>query len=113
LDTDAPTNVFWTSLVSSADGHKLIAAAQAGGIYVRQTTPTPALHVTRSGNQLLISWPVPSMKFVLEENSSLSTANWSPLSAPLKINYTNLNYEATIPILPSEAFYRLTHSPSQ
>jgi hypothetical protein len=63
----------WSSVASSADGCKLAAVVNGGGIYTWQTTPSPKLNITPLAGGLRISWIVPSMPFVLQENFDLAT----------------------------------------
>ena len=99
----------WTNfiaVVSSADGHKLVAAAP-DVIYTLQTTPKPELNFARLGSDLLLSWIVPSMPFVLQYNSDLATTNWTDVNAQATLNYTNVHYEVTLSAPKSPVFYRL------
>jgi hypothetical protein len=96
-------------LAYSADGSKLVAAAADAGIYVWQTPPTPVLKIVRSGQNLRISWIVPSLDFVLQQNSDLTTAGWTDVTVKPALNYTNLHYEVSVPPPTGTVFYRLTH----
>lgn len=103
----------WRSVASSADGCKLVAVetgeslAHVGGIYTWQTTPTPVLSVASSSDGSLISWVVPSMPFVLQENADLTTTNWIDVTAMPILNYTNLHHEVSVSISSVSRFYRL------
>ena len=106
--TDAPiTN--WHGVASSADGNKLVAVVgyPGGGIYIWQTTPSPKLIITPAGNGLLISWIVPSMPFVLQENADLNTADWIDVTTQPTLNLTNLHHEVSVPLSISNRFFRL------
>jgi hypothetical protein len=46
-------------------------------ISVVQTAGAPTLTITHSGNSVKVSWPYPSTGWTLQQNPSLSTANWS------------------------------------
>ena len=109
-----PTNVpddYWNSAASSADGTSLVAAAygdQLGGsIYISQTVPKPVLSIKSKGDLLLLSWLVPSMKFVLQMNSDLSTTNWVSLTNVPTLNMTNLQNEVVLPPSSNKSFFRL------
>jgi len=103
--TDAPvTN--WAAIASSADGCKLVGAVNGGGIYTWQTTPHPVLKITASGDNLLLFWIVPSFPFVLQQSSGLD-GGWSDVLAQPLLNYTNLNYEVSLPKPTGTVFYRL------
>jgi hypothetical protein len=106
----------WTSnyvpgeiIACSADGNKLV-AQRGGEIWTAQTTPMPALSIGPSGTNILLSWVVPSMDFVPQENSDLTTTNWTVMNTPT-LNLTNLQYQ--LMVSPSAGnpgrFYRLKH----
>ena len=109
--TDAPlTN--WMSVASSADGCRLTAVVgqaslDGGGIYTWRSTPTPKLNITPSGSGLLLSWIVPSMPFVLQENADLRTADWMDVPTQPTLNLSNLHYEVSVPLSETNRFYRL------
>ena len=118
--TDAPTN-HWASVASSADGCKLVAAVRRavvvvnsadfrytpGGIYTSQSTPTPFLNIIPSDGNLNLFWTVPSMNFVLQQNSDLAVTDWTDVTTRPDLNYSNLHYEVTLPAPTSTRFYRL------
>jgi hypothetical protein len=97
----------WSSVASSADGGKLYAAVNGGGIYTSQSTPAPALRLTRLQGELVLSWIVPSADFALQQNSDLSTTNWVVVSNAPVINLTNLQNEVRLPFSGNNKFYRL------
>ena len=108
----------WTSnnvpeafaVASSADGSKLVAVVNGGGIYTRQTTPAPALSIVPSGGSLTLSWTVPSMDFALQGNSDLTTTNWIDVATTPTLNFTNLRNEVIVPPpISFHGFYRLKH----
>src|SRR5438445_352213 len=66
----------WQAVASSADGSKLAAVASGGEIFTLQTTLAPLLNITRSDTNIVLSWTVPSVNFVLQENADLATTNW-------------------------------------
>ncbi len=67
----------------SADGGKLVAVVSKGGIWIFQTTPAPELSTTLSGGNLLLAWTVPSMDFVLQQTSDLTTNKWMDMTNAL------------------------------
>jgi hypothetical protein len=102
----------WSSAACSADGAKLVAAAGAGIaakglIYTSQGTPTPTLKLTRSDAGVLLSWIVPSTKFVLQQTSDVAAPDWTDVTTSPVLNYANLQYEVTLPISAGPVFYRL------
>jgi hypothetical protein len=110
-----PTNVpddYWNSVASSADGARLVAAAYgdqftAGSIYVSQSIPKSLLNIKSKGSNLVVSWMVPSRKFVLQMNSDLSTTNWVSLTNVPTLNMTNLQNEVVLPPFSNNGFFRL------
>jgi len=84
------TNANWSGIASSADGAKLVAVASGGGIYTWQTTPTPTLNINRTGEDLQISWLIPSMSFVLQQSADLGSTNWTAVESAPIVNLTSL-----------------------
>ena len=66
----------WSSIASSSDGTKL---AALGGGYLYVSAP-PSLGISRTGANTIVQWPSPSWSYALEQNSDLSTTNWSRVS---------------------------------
>jgi len=97
----------WQAIASSADGSKLAAVTWGGGIYTWQTTPTPLLRINASGQNLVLSWTVPSMEFVVQENDGLNPAKWKNVEATRALNCANLQYETIIPAPTTYRAYRL------
>jgi hypothetical protein len=50
---------------------------------------------------------VPSADFVLQQNSDLTTTNWTDVVIPPALNLTNLQYQLTVPLTGSQQYYRL------
>jgi hypothetical protein len=70
-----------------------------------QTEGAPLLTITRAGGSVVLSWPSSSTGFVLQENSSLATSNWSNVvSVP---NDDGTNKSVTISMALGNRFYRL------
>ncbi len=113
VPADAPTTN-WTAVSSSADGGRFVAgvggASGSGLIYTSQSAQSPTLSLARFGNNLVISWIVPSVNFVLQENSDMSTANWTGVATSPALNFTNLQYEVTVAGTNASRFYRLKGS---
>lgn len=87
----------------SPDGTRLVAAAFRGAIYT--AIWPPALSTQLAGTNLVVSWPWPSVGFVLQQNCDLTTTNWASLSGiPVVSNYQN---QVTISLSSSSMFYRL------
>jgi photosystem II stability/assembly factor-like uncharacterized protein len=102
------SRVTWSVVASSADGGRLAATGQnAGGIYLSQILTEPELTLERSGANLLFTWPIASTNYVLQQNTGITTTNWTNLTnAPQNI-YTNLESRLTIAAPATNRFYRL------
>lgn len=108
--SNAPPSTNATSLASlalSADGRRMAAIVPGGGTYIWQTTPAPVLCITPADGSFVISWIVPSIPFVLQENSDLATPNWTDVITTPILNFTNLHHEVSVPLSSSNRFYRL------
>jgi photosystem II stability/assembly factor-like uncharacterized protein len=95
------------AVASSADGDRLVAVANQHGIYTWHTTPSPTLNTRISGDQVVLSWLVPSTRFELQQTLSLDSPGWTGVGAPTTLNFKNLNSEVRLPKSPSPVFYRL------
>ena len=99
----------WTSVAASADGAKLVAAGNSG-IFVSQSARSPFLNIELLNSNIILSWPVPSTDFVLEQNSDLTPASWMNVTNTPILNLTNLQNEVILSLSNSFGFYRLaTH----
>jgi hypothetical protein len=107
---------FWSGIAISADGCKLAAAVGqltglgypfSGNIFTLQFTPAPALAIASSSGQLVLSWTVPSMNFVLQQNHDLATTNWTDVAGKPVLDYSTLRNQVAIPPPPGTMFYRL------
>jgi hypothetical protein len=111
ISNSLPNNLNWLSVASSADGTKLAAACpgspSGGGIYTLESTPTPQLNSTLINGNLALSWLIPSTNFVVQQNSDLTTANWSGVTNVPVLNLTNLQYQVALPATAGNAFFRL------
>jgi len=114
--TDAPV-AHWFPLACSADGFRIAAAngsnwslngTNAGPIYISQTTPQPQLAIKPLQDTLLLSWRVPSITFVLHQAPDLTSGKWTPVPVTPSLNYSNLQYQVSIPRPQGTTFYRLT-----
>lgn len=103
---NAPS-MLWHSVASSADGSKLVTVAWNGPIYTSQSTPVPLLKLTPLVANLGLSWIVPSTNFVAQQNSDLSTTNWTDVTNSPTLNLKNLQNEVALPLPTSNTFYRL------
>jgi hypothetical protein len=79
-----------------------------GLISVVQMPGAPTLTVTVTGaNTIVISWPSASTGFLLQQNSDLSTANWT--TSGLTISDDGTNKSVTIASPAGNLFFRLKH----
>ena len=122
LSTNSPNMPFWEGVASSADGMKLVAIAYQVPIYTSSdggvtwaSNAAPSLQWfgvcssadAPSGSELLISWIIPSARFVLQESTDLRTLTWNDVATQPMLNYTNLNYQVTVPVSSGTRFFRL------
>jgi hypothetical protein len=106
ISNDAPL-MKWASVASSADGNRLVAVAYGGGIWTSHSVLGPTVSITPISNSFKLSWLVPSMDFVLQKNSDLSTTNWVTLPNTPTLNLTNLHNEVFLPLPTDYGFFRL------
>lgn len=97
----------WKSVAMSADGGKMLAAEDGGGIWTAQTVPSPQLSLAMSETKLLLSWTVPSINFVVQQNGGLTSAGWITLTNQPTLDFSNLNDEVCLPLSSSNSFFRL------
>lgn len=101
----------WRGVASSADGNTLFAdgtvSAAEGHVWSSQSTPAPQLIISAADTNVLLSWIVPSTNFTLEQNSDLSTADWTTVTNIPTLNDTNVQFEVMLPQTNSQSFYRL------
>jgi hypothetical protein len=86
-----------------------VAVVNGGGIWTLHSTPTPVLSITPSGSNVILSWIVPSVEFVLQENSALGTTNWTTVTTPPTLNLTSLQNQVMVSPSSGHRFYRLKH----
>jgi hypothetical protein len=98
---------YWISVASSADGRKLVAVVNGGGIWTSQTTPAPQMNITPTNGNFTLSWIVPSTNFVMQQSSDLGSASWTDVTNPPVLNLTNLQDEVILSPTGSSVFYRL------
>jgi hypothetical protein len=74
-------------------------------ISVVQTLGAPALAVTHSGNNVIVSWPSPATGFQLQQNSNLTTTNWTATGFSISDDGTNKSITISSPT--GNLFFRL------
>ena len=106
----SPTNLFYVSAggftAGVAVGNNCVYVADWDeGLRVYQIVPRLYIAATTT-NSLLISWTTAILNGSLQQNSDLTSTNWTTISAPLSV--IGHRYQALItPTPPSPAFYRL------
>lgn len=70
--------------------------------------PLPTGNPQSDGNAT-VSWTIPSANFTLQENSDLTTTNWTDVTSTPALNLTNLQYQTTMSRSAGNRFYRLKH----
>ena len=69
--------------------------------------PEPLLTISRAAADVMLTWPLPSTGFELEQNSDLTTTNWTGVNSPVVDDGTNkITY---VPIGSGKAYFRLKH----
>lgn len=97
----------WSAVACSADGANVVAVMNGGGIYRWRSTPQPILHAARSGGNLVLSWTVPSLPFVLQQTPDVLAQGWSDVTNAPALNHSNLRNEVTLSAPAAAVFYRL------
>ena len=93
-----------TEVLITADGSRMAELA-AGNIYEFQFFPAPVLNVANGSGGLLLSWVIPSTPLGLQQSTDLYT--WTSVTNSPILNYSNLQYQVTLPLSQSQSFYRL------
>jgi hypothetical protein len=78
-----------------------------GGVSVL-VRPVIPLSITASGGNAFLTWPTNHAdQFYLEQKTNLTDATWS--AVPDAVSIVNSNYSVTLPLNPSQRFFRLQH----
>lgn len=97
-------------MATSVDGTKLVATIYGGHIYTLHLslfTLSPELQIKPLTGNAVVSWLVPSTKFVLQENPDLASTNWTDVTGSPSLNLTNLENEVSVSLSPGRNYYRL------
>jgi hypothetical protein len=101
----------WLGVASSADGNTHFAAGAVsvteGHVWSSQSPPAPRLNISAADTNVLLSWIAPSTNFTLEQNSDLSTADWTAVTNIPTLNFTNVQFEVALPQTNLQSFFRL------
>ncbi len=72
---------------------------------VLQTPGAPALSLTRSGANAVLSWPASETGYILEQTANLTSPSWSGVGVgPVPMGDT---LQVTVPITGTSRFFRL------
>lgn len=105
--TSAASNS-WPSIVCSADGNAWLALDSGHKLlWKSQSTPAPLLGAASIHDNLVLSWTVPSVDLILQQNSDLSMTNWMNVEGTPVLNLTNLQNQIMLSPTNSSGFYRL------
>jgi hypothetical protein len=85
----------------------MVAAVWGGGIYCFQGGAEPSLAITDSHDRVALSWTIPSKDFILQQSPSPEPGAWKPATVTPVPNFTNLQYQTSIPKSRATMFYRL------
>jgi hypothetical protein len=91
----------------SADGNRAFAATGALGLLVLSSPPNPILNIRSTEDGFVISWDIPSMGFVLEENVDLEQMNWIEIPALPELNHVKLQHQVKVSSTKKLSLYRL------
>jgi hypothetical protein len=75
------------------------------GFWATQTQSPPTLMITRSGNNVVLSWPSAAVGFALQQTPGLAPASWAPVN--IVPSDDGVTKSVTVPIANSGSFYRL------
>jgi hypothetical protein len=92
-DTAVPANRVTNQGTFTVDNFGLYALGGAA-------PATPSLHIARSANQLVITWPAGLDGYNLESADSIQTPAWNPVSGVT-------GNSVTVPISGKQQFFRL------
>jgi hypothetical protein len=71
--------------------------------------PQPALSITRTGTNALVSWPTTTMNYELETKSALDGSIWSPMAANIVTN--GRRKSISLPATTGQRFFQLRQVP--
>ena len=100
-----PGNYYGT--VTIQGGSDIFAAVNLTNQTFQISLPPASLGVATSGTNLVLSWPSPPGDFVLQQNSDLTTTNWTVTTNTPAI--TNFQNQVILPPTNGNQFYRLKY----
>ena len=93
--------------VGQPDAGTLGGGSLVGGFWAVLAPLPPILTISRSGPNVIISWPSPSTGFVLQETPDLSASPWNNVAQAPSDNGLSKSVIVTGPFPPK--FYRLSN----
>src|SRR5471032_3135221 len=100
-----PGNYF--GAITIQGGTNIFDGTNLSGQTFQVSLPPATLAAALSGTNLVLSWPVPPGDFVLQQNSDLTTTNWTAATnAPAITNFQN---QAILSMTNRNQFYRLKY----
>jgi len=103
--TTPPGQYFGT--VSIQGGTNIFAATNLASPMFEISLPPVAMSATRSGTNLVLSWPSPPGGFALQQNADLTTTNWETVTnTPIPTNGQN---QVILAPITGNQFYRLNY----
>jgi hypothetical protein len=92
------------NIYSTADGSKL--AIVTGRIWIGQSASfAPSLSIALAGSNIVLTWPLPVPRFVLQQSTNL--ASWSAVTNSPQLNPTNLQNQVQLPVTAKQTYFRL------
>jgi hypothetical protein len=103
--TTPPGN--YSGMVTIQGGTNIFDVTTSSGQTFQIFLPPAVLGVTASGGNLIFSWPSPPGSFVLQQNSDLTTTNWTV--ATNTVATTNYLNQVMFPPATNSQFFRLEY----
>lgn len=95
----------WTALAGSADGKKWLGVDYTEGVYTLEAPASPAVSITGSGGNLVLSWPLPSGPLTVQASQDM--VDWSGITNQPTLDLTDLVYSLTVTPGGGSGFFRL------
>ena len=97
----------YSGTVTIQGGADIFVASNLTNRVFQISVPAAALKVAPSGTNLVVLWPSPPGGFVLQQNSDLTTTNWTAVTnTPATTNFQN---QVILRTSNSNRFYRLKY----
>ncbi|MBI4664095.1 MAG: VCBS repeat-containing protein [Verrucomicrobia bacterium] len=74
-------------------------------VWINGCSSGPNIRISRSGDELTVSWPFPSEGYILEKSENLNPTSWKPVDPPP--TNRDLRWEFTAPSTQSQGYFRL------